>query len=316
MGGTVCAAADLSKRLRLLMACALSLFCFVSARAADVDATLSPNTARVGDTLRYEIRVTGATGRTIHFAPPSGETVAVVRADSSRRAQGVMTYTVAAYDTGRHELGNLPVVVGDGAVAETLYTPSSAVLIRSIVPDSAQAIQPIKPYREHPFQLRELLAWIWIPIALVVLGAAWWVWRRFIRKRAAGEESPAIPLPPADREAVQNLIALKEKKYPARGMLKEFFTEYSYIMRRYLERRYEFPALEMTTFDISREIEERALPDILETRLLPALRESDLVKFAKFVPDFNRCDPLLELGFEIVEVTRLREEEEPQEKAA
>ena len=51
-------------------------------------------------------------------------------------------------------------------------------------------------------------------------------------------------------------------------------------------------------------------------KLLPALRESDLVKFAKYIPDPTACKKQLELGFEVVDTTRERVEEQQTEAAA
>jgi hypothetical protein len=288
------------------------------ATAADVVATLTPPSARIGDTLHLDLRLNGAAGRAVQFPKIGNDTIAVLKVDSSRLAsQATIGYTLAIYDTGRFALSNLPVVVGRGADAETLYATPVTVSIQSVVSDSAKDIRPLKPYREHPFQLRELLDWWWVA-ALIAFGVlVWWIWRKYFSRKAQEEAAAAIPLLPPHDEAIRNLIALKDKGYPARGMLKEFYSEYSLIMRRYLERRYEFPALEMTTFDLARELEDEDLPQVLTERLLPVLREADLVKFAKFVPDYRECDAQIDRGFELVELTRAHPElEVVEEKAA
>jgi hypothetical protein len=292
----------------LLWSCALF--------AADVTATLSPQSATVGDTLHLELKLNGAGGQAVTFPRVKSDTVTVLKVDSTRIAsQATICYTLAIYDTGRFAIGPWPVVVGRGADAETLYTQRLGVAIKSVLPDSAKAILPIKPYREHPFQLRELLAYWWV-LAVIAAGVlGWWVWRRFFSKRAKEEAEAAAPLLPPHDEAVRGLIALKGKSYPSRGMLKEFFSEYSLIMRRYLERRYDFPALEMTTFDLARELDEGHYPEIIQARLLPVLRESDLVKFAKHHPDFRECDAYIETGFELVAQTQAAQEAEAAEPA-
>jgi len=287
------------------------------AGASDVSATLTPKSAHVGDTLHLELRANGAGGRSILFPRAFEDAVNVLKMDSSRvSSQSVMGYTLAIYDTGHFTLADFPVVLGRGAAAETLRTPPVAIAITSVVPDSAANIKANKPYREHPFQWRELLDYWWIA-ALVALGTAvWWIWRRFFSRRAREEAAAIIPLLPSHDEAIRNLIALKGKNYPARGMLKEFFSEYSLIMRRYLERRYEFPALEMTTFDLARELEDDRFPQVISERLLPVLREADLVKFAKHLPDYRECDAHIENGFELVSLTQYKSEPETVEEQA
>lgn len=285
--------------------------------AADVTATLTPQTAHVGDTLHLDLRLNGAGGRAVLFPRVGNDTIAVLKVDSSKLAsQSWMGYTLAIYDTGSFALGHLPVVVGRGVVAETLYAQPVSVTIQTVVMDSAKSVRPLKPYREHPFQLRELLEWWWVAVLLAAAALGWWIWRKYFSRRAREEADAAVPLLPPHDEAIRNLIALKGKSYPVRGMLKEFFSEYSVVMRRYLERRYEFPALESTTFDLARELEDTRFPQVLTERLLPVLREADLVKFAKHVPDYRVCEVHIESGFELVELTRERPEPEAVEGKA
>jgi hypothetical protein len=276
----------------------LAAFCASGAWAADVSARLTPAQARIGDPLTLEIRVAGGGNRAWQLGEVP-DPFALMDADTMQARSGILKYTLMATDTGRLELSDLTMKSG----AESLPVPPVAVQISSILADTAQAPMPIKPYREHPFQWRELLDYVWIPIVLAVLALAYWVWKRFFRRKTR-ELAIAQLLLPANEEAVRALIVLRDQKYPERGMLKEFFSEFSQILRRYLERRYEFPALEMTTYDLEYEFEEGHYPEILRTRLLPSLRESDLVKFAKHVPDFRICESVLDLGFEVVEITK------------
>ena len=292
--------------MRTLFSLVFALLLVCKANAAKVDATLAPLAASIGDTLRFEIRVTGSANRPILFPVPIDSGFEVLRVDSSQTANSRIGYTLAIYDTGYYELNRMPVIIG-GADAETLWTDPHSVNIRSILPDTAQAIQPIKPYRKHPFQWRELLGWIWLPALLLIGAVGWWLWRRY-QKTGSLIASPPKPLPPPHEEAIRGLIELRDKKYHSRGMLKEFFIEYSYILRRYLERRYEFPALEMTTFDLEREFDDGHYHSALRNRLVPALRESDLVKFAKYTPDPNNCARLIDLGFELVDLTKAQPE--------
>jgi hypothetical protein len=284
--------------------------------AATLETKLNPTTARVGDTLRLDLQIQGVGGRPVSFSKPT-DPFALLKTDSSGLASGRIGFTVAVYDTGHHVLKDMPVLVGRGASAETLHTAAVAVDIQSILPDTAQTPLPLKPYRKHPFQWREIYGWLWIPGLIALVIAGWWLWKRYFKRGAAILEAK-IPLLPPDQEAVRNLLTLKERKYPSRGMLKEFFSEYSQIMRRYLERRYGFPALEMTTWDLARTFEEQSLPKPLTARLLPSLREADLVKFAKYIPELKDCDASLDLGFELVELTKPLPESAPvaEEKAA
>lgn len=302
-------------RRGLLFGCLLMLT--AAAPAAELAAVLRPQAAHVGDTLGLVLTVQGAAGRTIRFPVPDYPDFVLLRMDSSADAgRKSMAYTLAVYDTGRFELPPLAVTVENAGGVDSLLTPPFAVTITSILPDTAQAILPLKPLREHPFLWRDVLAYWWIPLLAALAAAGYVMWRRLRRAPHVAESAAVIPaLPPAE-EAVRSLIALRDAKYPARGMLKEFFTEFSQIMRRYVERRCEFAALEMTTFELSREFADPRLPRIYEDTLLPVLQEADLVKFARYNPDYRRCDAILEQGFAIVDTTRPESGAAPQERAA
>jgi hypothetical protein len=276
----------------------LAVFAFSPAWGADITAQLSPGQARIGDPLALEIHVSGAGNQPVQLGALP-ESFDLVSADSSQRRNGVLRYTIMATDTGQFALSDLKLQIG----TETVAVPPVSVWIQSVVPDSAQAPKPLKPYREHPFRWRDLLEYKWIALVLALVALVIWVWQRFFNKQPQHAAVLEMLLPPHE-EALRNLIILRDQKYPERGMLKEFFSEFSQILRRYIERRYEFPALEMTTFDLEYEFADSHYPQILRTRLLPSLREADLVKFAKHVPDFRMCEAVLDLGFEIVELTK------------
>lgn len=293
-----------------------------SAFGATVEADLSPQDAKIGDRLLLDLRVQGTSPTNIQFPFPDAEHFTLLGIDSSRlKSEGRLQYRLAVYDTGQYVLPEMAVIVADGATAETLYTPQLGVRIRSIAPDTASTILPLKPYREHPFRWKDVWRaarsspWTWLCVGLLLFTTAWVIWRRYFRRKPVAEIVPVVALPP-DEQAVRDLIALRDKRYPARGMMKEFFSEYSQIMRTYLERRYEFPALEMTTFDLEREFEYKNFPAALASRLLPTFHEADLVKFAKYIPPIESCDSVLETGFEIVALTKPQDAEPEEAKAA
>ena len=72
----------------------------------------------------------------------------------------------------------------------------------------------------------------------------------------------------------------------------------------------------MTTYELEYKFDAPEFPAMLQQRLLPALRESDLVKFAKYIPDPAICREQIELGFEVVDTTRTRDIEIKEAEAA
>jgi hypothetical protein len=307
--------------MRRSMAILIAFFAASLAYCANISSQLQPETATIGDPLELVVRIEGANNRPVQSVIVDGDGFELLDIDSSTYSQdNILRFHYAVYDTGSYQSPELSFVIGQGANAETLSTESHQVRIYSVLPDTASAIRANKPNREPKFSLLDEVIekgkWT-LPLLLLagaIYGVWWWIKRR---KKAAGglQEIPKIILP-AHQIAVTELIALRDKKYPERGMLKEFYSEFSGIIRRYVENRYGFPALEMTTYELEYKFDAPEFPSLLIRRLLPALRESDLVKFAKYIPDPASCKQQLELGFEVVDATRERQEEQVSEAAA
>ena len=110
---------------------------------------------------------------------------------------------------------------------------------------------------------------------------------RKLRKEPEGVKAPAWVPPPADVEAEAALRRLAEKDLIRKGELKAFYTELSEVMKRYAGRRFEVPYLERTTSEVLSDLKPRKLAQGVVLELRAILEASDLVKFAKLVPETN-----------------------------
>jgi hypothetical protein len=135
-------------------------------------------------------------------------------------------------------------------------------------------IHDIKPLLSMGLDLQWLY---WALGALALSGLAllaWYLWRR--RKKS----EPSIPAPPPVPPHIEAFQALDALGAQTGISGKHYYFTLSAILRRYLERRYGFPAAEMTT--------EELLPRIdglsLDADLAPALKafclSADPIKFA------------------------------------
>jgi hypothetical protein len=147
------------------------------------------------------------------------------------------------------------------------------------------------------------------------------------RRRVA---APWVDPRPAHVIALAALDALQAEALPEQGRMKEFYFRLSEIVRAYLEKRYTFAALEMTSDEIRaryRALRRGVIEGELSTRgLSPAelgilvperlgqdaalvavedfLSETDWVKFADFAPSESAAETALRAARGIVELTR------------
>ncbi len=89
---------------------------------------------------------------------------------------------------------------------------------------------------------------------------------------------------PADIIALNSLTKLKKEKLWQEGMIKQYHSEISEILRTYLENRFQTLALELPTFDIIKNLRNEGLNSNDLNILSNILQRADLAKFAKSIP--------------------------------
>ena len=128
--------------------------------------------------------------------------------------------------------------------------------------------------------------WIWISfllsLGLVSIGAL--IWYRHRQNLAALNQIAGHSLLSPDEEAYQALHQLFDSDILRRGQYKLYYSRISEIVRRYLERRYQFLALESTTAELMEELPALDVDSSIRTSIRQLLESCDLVKFAKHVP--------------------------------
>ena len=185
-------------------------------------------------------------------------------------------YTFTFWKVGRIGLPGIPVryTLYDGAEG-VLATDSLFILVASALTGQEQDIREIK--RMIPLNLtRVWTVWARIGGLLVLMGfivVFWWTRNKF--KEAAQVRKEWFPEEIA-RKALQDL---RQAPYKPENS-EDHYLELSRIVRRYLEGRFPFRALEMTTAEI-----EDILPKRLDDpdscgMIIRLLEHCDLAKFA------------------------------------
>lgn len=208
-------------------------------------------------------------------------------------------WQVTAYDSGRYTLDSLPFLVR----GDTFYTKPLQFQVYGVVVDTTkQKLYDIKPLYTAPYTIVEFLPWILGGLLLIALLVVLLLWLR--KRKRKPQEEEAIVLPP-HVEALNRLRALDEKPYLNAGDYKAYYSELTEILRHYFERRYAFPALEYTSGQILAYLKRE--PDFPKTRyaeLKRFLKASDLVKFAKKIPQRAEAVPYRKQVAQIVLETR------------
>lgn len=121
--------------------------------------------------------------------------------------------------------------------------------------------------------------WVILILVLIAIGAIW-AYRRYKKE---GTVLPKKPEPTPYEVAITGLRKLKEKKLWEQGMEKEYFTDLTDILRRYLDKRFGINAMEMTTREIMDHLYNSDVKDKRDY-MRQILNVADFVKFAKVRP--------------------------------
>lgn len=212
-------------------------------------------------------------------------------------------FTITCYDSGFYTIPPLDFryrVLPDTTV-QTASSQLMMLMVHTLKVDTTQAIKPIAGPLRVPITFREMVPWILIALGTIVavlLGV--WYYQRRKKNQPVFQLKPKVVLPPHER-ALMEMEKLRVKKLWQSGKVKEYHSELTEILRRYIEARFSVPALEQTSGEILENLSESAeCPPTATGRLRNMLILADMVKFAKSIPLPAENEQSLNDGIEFV----------------
>ncbi|WP_290660802.1 hypothetical protein [Ignavibacterium sp.] len=188
---------------------------------------------------------------------------------------------------------------------QSVQSDSLTIKVHKLNVKIEEDIKDVKPPVRIPFDWLSLL--LWILAAVVLLSAAYIIYKKYFHKKKIKEvEKPKIILPPHE-EALMKLDQLDREQLWQKGFVKEYHSRITEIIREYFEKRFGLPALELPT---SEQLELlKRIPDAQQIFSLTEsfLSNADLVKFAKFVPIDGVNQEMMKQAVEIVNKTAKKE---------
>jgi len=202
---------------------------------------------------------------------------------------------MAAFATGDLALPRFMVAFPAEGEMIAVRSESLGLTVKSILPAKMQDINDLKPQIQFPFLLP-----IWLTLGLLALLAlVWFGWRLFRRWRTM--RLMAKPLPPPWDEALASLAAIPAKEWLDAGQVKRYYYSVSETLKRYLTRRFKFPAIDQTTSEIVLAMKREKVE--LREEFGGFFSRSDLVKYAKLVPPRAEMESVIGLAEEMVRRT-------------
>ena len=296
---------------RLVSFCVAMVILTATAQGQEMGARASVDSTNylVGDWITLHVLLNHPAG--VVPRPLVGDTLAefaVIRKDPAERVtdtRSTVNLVVAKYDSGMGVIPPVPFVMRQGRDSAIVSTSPVVVYVHTVAVDTSKEIRDIKGPLSIPMTLAELLTYIGIGALIVGAGVAWYLYS-LNKKQETKKPAPAYvpPARPAHVIALEQLGLLKEKKLWQQGLIKQYYSEITDIIRGYLETRFRMRALEQTTDEILASISIYNLPHDVVEELEQMLRLADLVKFAKLEPGLDEHDRAMTVAHDIVHKTK------------
>ena len=292
-----------------------------------ISGTVTPDSIGIGDRFIYTIDVEKDIAQGIYFPIIGGEQskyelIEEPRVDTlerdGRRLKIRQTYHLAAFQEGIHHI--VPqVIYADKNITDTLSGDDTMhLMVTTFVIDStAHSIFDIKPQKDMPFKFAEISGYVtWSIVALLVLVLLAYVAYRIMRhygKSFSDIFRPAPPLPPHEvaRQALEKLYV--QRLWQA-DKHKLYYSTITDILRTYIDGRFGVGAMEMTSDEIIEAMRGVDLPQKSAMDLTQILRDADLVKFAKALPEAEQNEATYSAAWDFVEQTKPVEEVEEEDE--
>lgn len=191
---------------------------------------------------------------------------------------------ITSFDTGYHVIPPLPfgLMQKRDTAYDILQSEPLLLNVFTVEVDTTKDIKPITLPMGEPYTLSEILPYITIVLAIgILIFAIFYFYQRKKKNKPlfVKKEKPALP---PHEEAINHLEELRLKKLWQNDRLKEYHSELTDIVRYYIERRFDFQAMEMVSTEIMDRLDgESQVNDQVRTKLQATLELADLVKFAK-----------------------------------
>ena len=164
---------------------------------------------------------------------------------------------------------------------------------------------PPKDVQDNPFQWSDWSLSFWLSILLLVLMAL--TYYLYVRLRAGKPIITHIKIVKRllpHQKAMKEIEQIKADKMVISENQKEYYTKLTDTLRRYIEERYGFSAMEMTSSEIIGRLMAAGDQQSL-TELSQLFMTADLVKFAKYSTMINENDQNLVNAIDFINQTKL-----------
>ena len=298
-----------------------SLFFSVAHAQVTVEAAIDSIEMLIGEQVHVTVTATTKEGSKVEFPVfkplqqiiPGVEVLKSTELGTKGKDNGFVdrqvVYTLTSFDDTLYYLPPFVVKV-DGKPYES---KSLALKVVGIEVDTTHVEKFFGPkdVQDNPFQWEDWSLSFWLSVLMLVLMAVgYYLYLRLRDNKPIITRIRIVKRLLPHQKAMKEIEQIKADKMQNSENAKEYYTKLTDTLRKYIEDRYGFNAMEMTSSEIIERLE-RALSEDTESagNMKAELRQlfttADLVKFAKYSTMINENDANLVSAIDFINQTKL-----------
>jgi hypothetical protein len=298
---------------RIILSIALTIIPAVSrGQYVEIKAELDTNIITIGDQFHMNLYVSQPPDVTVYFPLLADTLIREIEIlssssiDTTIQEDGQLSLTrqllLTSFDSGIYAIPPMAFRLESADWSDSLLTQPQFLAVLTVPVDTA--IRDIKQPIHVPVGFFEVFPWVLMGLGVLIIAGGLIYYLRQ-RKRNKPVFKVLRPEEPAHVVALRELDKLKEEKLWQKNEFKQYYTRLTGVIRIYLEKRYQIPAMEQTSHEILQDwkAHKASVPDLYDN-LRQLLNLADLVKFAKEKPVPSDNEVNLENAYEFVRLTK------------
>lgn len=273
----------------------------------------------IGQQLNLNLTVTAPRGASIQFPSfkprqqitPGVEVLREMVGDTVQvegdKVQVTKTYTLTSFDEHLYAIPALRVKVnGKPYIGVTVPLKVITMDVDTLHPDQ---FFPPKDVQDNPFLWSEWSPLFWLSLLMLLLCAAGaYLWIRLKQNKPIVARIRIVRHIPPHQKALNEIEHLKAERMQSSEDQKAYYTRLTDTLRRYINERFGFNAMEMTSQDIIERLQQSGDQKMID-ELRSLFRTADLVKFAKYETLINENDLNLVNAINFIDETKTDQKE-------
>ena len=290
---------------RTILLIGLILNVLLSFAQASVEAKIDPIEMMIGEQATVTLTVQAGEGANVQWPTfqPRQQIVPGVEVLATHTSSQTMTLTLTSFDGNLYHLPPFKVKVNNKEV-------KSADLALKVVEMEVDTTHMEKFFgpkdvQDNPFQWSDWSLSFWLSVLMLVLAAlGYYLYLRLRSNKPVIAHIKIVKRLLPHQKAMKEIEQIKADKMVMSENQKEYYTKLTDTLRKYIEERYGFSAMEMTSSEIIDRLMSTGDQQSLD-ELRQLFTTADLVKFAKYSTMINENDANLVSAIDFINQTKL-----------